>query len=201
MHQQDVTLDEVLATFSLHISKEYPSAQDFRRNFNLLLKGKRERGGERGYAISLEKNIAFLNDLVADAEVFMETLLTTGLDESEGNDLNARLAALEKQAHGKTAQRHRSAFVDGNVPEFKEFFEQRKMPGGGYLEKLEFHYRYLMTLRIFLFEFISVLAAIRPRYSIPHVETATLRKIRGHIELTAHYYLGNVAVGEGNGSD
>ena len=54
-----------------------------------------------------------------------------------------------------------------------------------------------MTLRIFLFEFVSVLAAIRPEYSVSDASAGAVRKIRNHLEVTAHYFLGNVAVGAG----
>lgn len=195
MNRPTVTLDEILATFSLYISKHYPSAQDFRRNFNLLLKGKRKRCEEGSYAMYLERNIVFLNDLVAGAESFMESLLTAIDDTGAAESLSAALTALEKKARRQTVERHRDAFVEGKAPEFRELFEAQQARDSGYLDKLEFHYRYLMTFRIFLFEFISVLAEVRRQYSIPPAGGGTLRKIKGHIELTTHYYLGNVSVG------
>jgi hypothetical protein len=196
MEPKTVTIDEIIATFSSHIEKHYPSPKDFRRNFNLLLKGKRERADEGGYAVSLEKNIVFLSDLVADAEALVERLLgPAGDDAPAETGVASILEGLEKKAHESTARRHREAFVEGTADEFSELRGDRPAGGAPYLDKLEFNYRYLMTLRIFLFEFVSVLAAIRSEYSIAGAAAGAARKIRSHLEVTAHYYLGNVAVG------
>jgi hypothetical protein len=192
-----VTIEEIIATFSTHVSKSYPSPKDFRRNFSLLLKGKRERADEGGYSVSLEKNIVFLVDLIAEGERLVERLLRpVSADEPRAGSISARLEALEKTAHEKTARLHREAFVDGTAPGFEELRADRSAGGASYVDKLEFNYRYLMTLRIFLFELISVLAAVRSEYSISGAGHEAARKIRDHLELTAHYYLGNVAVGE-----
>ncbi len=200
MDLKPATIEEVLSTFSSHIAKYYPSADVFRRNFDLLLKGKRERPDEAQYPLSLERNIVFLNDLVAEAEAFVGRILAA---ESDGGakeeDLSAVLDAVEKKAHEANARRHREAFVDGSAEEFRELREDRAAGGKPYLDKLEFNYRYLMTLRVFLFEFISVLAAIRAGYSIAGETSEILAKIRNHLELTVHYYLGNVAVAEEEG--
>jgi hypothetical protein len=196
MERKTVTIDDIIATFSSHIEKHYPSPKDFRRNFNLLLKGKRERTDEGGYSVSLEKNIVFLSDLVAAAEALVETLLGPAGDgaPAEGGGPSL-LEALEKKAHETTAERHREVFVEGAAGEFGELRGDRPAGGASYVDKLEFNYRYLMTLRIFLFEFVSVLAAVRPEYSVSGAAAGAARKIRNHVEVTAHYYLGNVAVG------
>ena len=200
MDLKPATIEEVLATFSSHLAKNYPSSDVFRRNFELLLKGKRERPGAAEYPVSLERNIVFLNDLVAEAEALVERILA---GESGGSakeeEIAAALDAIERKAHEINAQRHREAFIDGSAAEFRELREDRAAGEKPYLDKLEFNYRYLMTLRIFLFEFISVLAAIRAGYSIQGGTAELLAKIRDHIELTVHYYLGNVAVGEEEG--
>jgi len=201
MELMPATIEEVLATFSSHISKNYPSPEGFRRNFDLLLKGKRERPDAAAYPVSLEKNIVFLNDLVAEAEAFVERILAAGPGGgTKEEDILPALDAIEKKAHEANARRHREAFVDGSAADFRELREGRAGGGKPYLDKLEFNYRYLMTLRIFLFEFISVLAAIRASYSITGGTAEILAKIRTHLELTVHYYLGNVAVGEGGGA-
>jgi hypothetical protein len=202
MELKPATIEEVLATFSSHLAKNYPSADVFRRNFELLLKGKRERPGTTEYPVSLERNIVFLNDLVAEAEALIERILAgkTG-DGTKEEDISATLDAIEKKAHEANTLRHREAFVDGGAAEFRELREDRAAGEKPYLDKLEFNYRYLMTLRIFLFEFISVLAAIRASYSIPGGTPEILAKIRTHLELTVHYYLGNVAVGEEEGGN
>lgn len=197
MEKKDVTIEAIIATFSAHVGKNYPSPEAFRRNFDLLLKGKKERADEKGYALSLEKNIVFLNELVAEAERFMNALLGSAESpDGAGGDFPSALGAIEERAHEWTARRHREAFVDGTAPEFRELHAERQTGGEAYLEKLEFNYRYLMTLRIFLFEFISVLAAIRAEYAIPRAGSEAAHAIKDHLEITAHYYLGNVAVGE-----
>jgi hypothetical protein len=196
VERKTVTIDEIIATFSSHVEKHYPSPSDFRRNFNLLLEGKRRRADEGEYAISLEKNIVFLSDLVAGAEALVERLLGPAEgDEPADARISSILEGLEKRAHEGTAHRHREAFVEGTADEFSELRGCRPAGGAPYLDKLEFNYRYLMTLRIFLFEFVSVLAAVRSQYSISGATAGGARKIRNHLELAAHYYLGNVAVG------
>jgi len=204
MELKQATIEDVLATFSSHLAKNYPSPEGFRRNFDLLLKGKRERPGSAGYAVSLERNIVFLNDLVAEAEILVGRILPPESGEgAKAEDILPELDLAEKKAHEANARRHREAFVDGSSAEFRELREERAAGEKPYIDKLEFNYRYLMTLRIFLFEFISVLAAIRENYSVAGGTPEILGKIRDHLELTVHYYLGNVAVGgdEGGGSD
>ena len=201
MDLKPATIEEVLSTFSSHLAKNYPSPDVFRRNFDLLLKGKRERPDAVEYPVSLERNIVFLNDLVAEAEAFVERILAaeTGGDALE-EDVSPALDAIEKKSHETNARRHREAFVDGSAAEFRELREDRAAGEKAYLDKLEFNYRYLMTLRIFLFEFISVLAAIRAGYSIAGGTPELLAKIRNHLEVTVHYYLGNVAIGGEEGA-
>jgi hypothetical protein len=205
MDLKPATIEEVLSTFSSHLAENYPSADVFRRNFDLLLKGKRERPDAAEYPLSLERNIVFLNDLVTEAEAFVERILSAETDGgAKEEDLSRALDAVEKKAHEANARRHREAFVDGSAPDFRELREDRAAGGKPYQDKLEFNYRYLMTLRVFLFEFISVLAAIREGYFVAGETPEILAKIRDHLELTVHYYLGNVAVageeGEGPGA-
>lgn len=201
MSLKAATIEEVLATFSSHLAKNYPSPDDFRRNFDLLIKGKRERPGAAGYAVSLERNIVFLNDLVAEAGALVERIFaseTAGGAKEE--DIPQTLDAIEKRAHETNARRHRESFVDGSSAEFGEIRADREAGGKPYLDKLEFNYRYLMTLRIFLFELISVLAAVRAEYSVAGAAPENLAKVRNNLELTVHYYLGNVAIGGEDGA-
>jgi len=197
MEKKNAGIEEIITTFSSHIGKNYPSPETFRRNFDLLLKAKRERTDEKGYALSLEKNIMFLSDLMADAERLLNELLgiadATG---KSGGEFSSVLNNMESRAHQAANRRHREAFIEGTVPEFKDLFAERQTGGAAYVERLEFNYRYLMTLRIFIFEFISVLAAIRAEYAIPRAGSDTSRRIRDHIEITAHFYLGNITVGK-----
>jgi hypothetical protein len=196
VERKTVTIDEIVATFSSHLSTHYPPPEDFRRNFDLLLKGKRDRADEAGYSTTLEKNIVFLSDLVGEAEKLVGKLLAPAGGEEVGErGIPAALEEMEKKTHEKTARRHREVFVEEAAGEFGELRADRAAGGPAYIDKLEFNYRYLMTLRIFLFEFIAVLAAIRVEYSISDATSGSARAIRDNIELMAHYYLGNVAVG------
>ena len=207
------TIDELLATFSSHVSAEYPKPEDFRRNFDLLLKGKRDRAGEASYIASLERNIVFLDDLVGEAERFLDRLLRN--QEMGGGEIESALAAMEKEVRDRTAKLHREAFVEGTDEDFRELAGQRKAGGDAYRERLEFNYRYLMTVRILVFELIAVAAAVVAEYRISlenpgataaEGETAAANargaepdaatRIRSHIELMTHYYLGNVSIGE-----
>ncbi len=203
--EKTVAVDEILATFSSHITKSYPSPEGFRKNFNLLLKGKRERLNEEQYAASLEKNIVFLNELVSGGEALIAKLLDSPAEDSDsGVVLVDELNKLERRAQMRTAGAHRDAFVEGKRDDFKDLLEERKAGGAAYVERLEFNYRYLMTLRIFLYEFLSVLNAVRSEYHVSKLASQGLQRVRNHIEVTAHYYLGNVAVmdteaGEGDG--
>jgi hypothetical protein len=193
------TIEDVLATFSSHLAENYPEPAAFRRNFDLLLAKKRERPGAAGYPAALERNIVFLNDLVAEAETLVERIAAPDGGGLKEEDVAPALEAIEKRSHESTSSRHREAFVDGAAADYAELRADRAAGAQGYLEKLEFNYRYLMTFRIFLFEFIVVFAAIRASYAVSGDSKSILNKIRNHLELTAHYYLGNVAVkGEGD---
>lgn len=188
------TIEDVLATFSSHLAEHYPEPAAFRRNFDLLLAKKRERPGAAGYPAALERNIVFLNDLVAQAEALVERIAAPDGGGLKEEDVAPALEAIEKRAHESTSSRHREAFVDGTAADYAELRADRAAGAQGYLDKLEFNYRYLMTFRIFLFEFIAVLAAIRASYAISGDSKLILNKIRNYLEVTAHYYLGNVAV-------
>jgi hypothetical protein len=195
MARVSATIDEIIATFSAHIAKSYPAPSDFRRNFDILLWGKRDRVESAGYTLSLEKNIVFLNGLIDMASSLVERLIDPerGIEEKE---LAGLLEDIEKKAHASTAARHERAFIRGEDPEFGALVGDRAEGGSGYVEKLEFNYRYLMTLRLFLFEFISVLAAVRSDYDMVRPSRDDLRKMRGQLGIMANYYLGNVSVGE-----
>jgi hypothetical protein len=188
------TIEDVLSTFSSHLAEHYPEPAEFRRNFDLLLGKKRERPGAADYPATLERNLVFLNDLVAEAETLVARIASPDAGGLKEEDVAGALEAIEKRSHESNSSRHREAFVDGTAADFAELRADRGDGGKPYLEKLEFNYRYLMTYRIFLFEFIAVLAAIRVNYSISGDSDLILKKIRNHLELTAHFYLGNVAV-------
>ncbi len=194
MNRKRATLDEIVATFSDHISKSYPSPADFRSNFDILLWGKRDRCDARDYAVYLEKNIVYLGILVEEALGLAGRLLDPAepLDET---GLPAALDSIEKTARASTGKRHERAFVERGDPALRDLAEGRE-EGSGYVEKLEFNYRYLMTLRLFIFEFISVLAAVRVECDVAPAEPGDIPRIRDQIGVIANYYIGNVSVSE-----
>ena len=179
MERKTVTIDEIIATFSSHIEKHYPSPKDFRRNFDLLLKGKRERtdeGGVRGLARE-EHRLSERSRGGCGGARRKAPRTRGGTMSRRRRSISSMLEAIEKKAHETTAQRHREAFVEGSGG--RNSASSARTAAGGrrpYLDKLEFNYRYLMTLRIFLFEFISVLAAIRSEYSISGATAGAVAK-------------------------
>ena len=193
MDRRRATLDEIFATFSEHIRRNYPSPADFRRNFDILLWGKRDRADAPGYALSLERNIVYLDGVVEEALSLAERILDPGedLDETKAASI---LGDLEKSARRSTGARHRRAFEAREDPAFAALAAGRAEGGAGYIGDLEFNYRYLMTLRLFLFEFVSVLAAVRAEYDTGPAAPGDIARIRGQIGVMANYYLGNVSV-------
>ena len=196
MARKRATLDEIVATFSKHLSRSYPAPADFSRNFDILLWGKRDRSDAAGYTLTLEKNIVYLDGLIEESLAFVERLLAPGAD-LDGNRIAAILAEMEKRARESTNARHERSFASREEPAFRALAEGREAGGAGYIEKLEFNYRYLMTLRLFLFEFVSVLAAVRAEYDTERAGPGDIARIRAQLGVTANYYLGNVSAGEG----
>lgn len=190
-------IDDVLATFSAHIKENYPSPEQFRENLRSLLEAKQERLEESDYAASLEKNIIFLHDLAIEGEALLEIVLGT-INEPSSLDAGAGplLDEMEKEVRATTPERHRSVFVEGGSGEFSQLLQLRAEGGKRYMEKLEFDYFYLMTLRMLLFEFFNVLETISREYHIDRIDPAAPSHVTGHIEMTANYYLGNISVGE-----
>lgn len=193
MARPQATLDEILATFSGHLARSYPTPEDFRCNFDILLFGKRDRTDAEGYRLSLEKNVVYLSVLLDEALDLAERMLDPD-SPSDEKALPGIIQGIEKKARGATAARHKRAFVEGSDPAFDELHAGREAKG--YLEKLEFNYRYLMTLRVFFVEFVSVLAAVRSGYDLAPPPPDARRRVRNQIEIMAHYYLGNVTVKE-----
>lgn len=190
------TLDEIIATFSSHLSKSYPTPADFRRNFDILLWGKRDRSDAAAYALSLERNIVYLDVLVEEALSLVERLLAPAEALGE-KEIASALGEIETSARRSTGTRHKRAFVSLEEPSFRGLAEGRAAGGPSYVEKLEFDYRYLMTLRLFLFEFISVLAAVRAEYDVEAESAGDLARIRAQLGVIANFYMGNVSAGDG----
>lgn len=200
MSDRKATLDDIIAVFSAHVEKNYPAPSDFRSNFDTLLESKREKIRSASYAASLEKNIVFLSMLIDSAMALIECLLDPNREIGKDN-LQALVEELEKKAHDATNERHKRAFVNCEDREFAPLVKLRAGGEASYIEKLEFDYKYLMTLRLFLFEFASVISAVREEYDLASSDPSAIEKIKSQLSLTANYYLGNIAVGETEGEN
>ena len=185
-------LEEILATFSSHVSKNYPSPEEYQERLRLLLENKKaDRGGE-AYAGSLETNVVFLHDLVTEGRALLDLLLTPG--KAPKKSLEAILEDMEGKVRAQTKKRHAAVFERGEDEEFRELAELRRGKSGDYIEKLEFNYLYLMTLRILLFEFMSVLQSIKAEYLLAEMKPGASKEVTDSLALTAHFYLGNVNI-------
>lgn len=192
VREKQAGLKEILTTFSSHISKSYPSPGEFQERLRLLLENKKEGTGDDAYTKSLETNIVFLHDLVTEARALLGLLL-----KSEGKpkkNLDAILEEMEGKVRAQTKKRHAAVFVRGEDEEFRELAEMKREESTGYIEKLEFNYLYLMTLRILLFEFFNVLESIKAGYKLAKMKPDASREVTDSLALTAHFYLGNVKV-------
>ena len=194
--ERRATIEEILATFSDHVSKSYPSPDEFRERLKLLLENKRERTGGTEYADSLEANIVFLHDLITEGRALLDLLLRE--KEGRGKKLESILEDMEKKVRSQTKRRRGVVFSKGGDEEFRELAEMKREGDQGYVEKLEFNYLYLMTLRILLFEFFSVLESIKRDYKLARMSKDAPKYVTDSLGVTAHYYLGNVKVEEGS---
>jgi hypothetical protein len=122
MARKRATLDEIVATFSKHLSRSYPAPADFSRNFDILLWGKRDRSDAAGYTLTLEKNIVYLDGLIEESLAFVERLLAPGAD-FDGNRIAAILAEMEKRARESTNPRPHRALASREEPPFRPHAE------------------------------------------------------------------------------
>jgi hypothetical protein len=190
-------ISDVMATYSAHIKESYPKPDLFCAYLQNLLKEKHERMDVDMYIQSLEKNIVFLQELVIEGEAALELMLgqineSGQLDDGPG----PMLTEIEDGVKANTADRHREVFVDGGGGMFEELLEVKRSAPGDYQEKLEFNYFFLMTHRMLLFEFFSILSALKVDYHIGEIDEAAPAHVTAHIRMTANYYLGNISVGE-----
>ena len=190
VNEKLATLEEILATFSSHVSKNYPSPEEFQERLRLLLENKKEGKEGETYAGSLETNVVFLHDLVTEGRALLELLLRP--DKSLKRNLEAILDEMEGRVRAQTRKRHAAVFDRGEDEEFRELAAMRREKSSDYLEKLEFNYLYLMTLRILLFEFMSVLQSIKAEYRLAEMGSSASKEVTDSLALTAHFYLGNV---------
>jgi hypothetical protein len=190
-------IEALVATFSAHVSDNYPAPEQYRENLEKMLEAKKAKKEEDEYVASLEKNLVFLKDLVTEGEALLEYLLERiNADEPTADKINAALGALEDKVRSGTAGRVEKVLTESDEDDFKELTALRGKDQAAYTDKLEFNYEYFMTYRMLLFEFIGVMAAVREEYEIKRVDEAAFELIHGNIEMTANYYLGNISVGE-----
>ena len=207
MSGRDKTADisDLIATFSSHLRENYPDPGVFRENLASLLSSKRERMEKDEYVLSLERNLVFLQELTVEAEALLEVLLGSVNEQPppEGGYLPV-LEEMETKVREVTSERHRETFVDDGEAGYDGLRKLKEGDRESYVERLEFHYSLLMTLRIFLFEFFNVLAAVAAGHRIDRIDDAAPGLVTSNIEMTANYYLGNISVGEvveGEGED
>jgi hypothetical protein len=191
--EKRATLEEILVTFSAHVSKNYPSPEEFQERLRLMLDNKKEGKGGDVYAKSLENNVVFLHDLVTEGRALLALLLR--LDKEPKKNLDAMLEEMEGKVRAQTKKRHAAVFNRGEDEEFRELAAMRRGKSADYIEKLEFNYLYLMTLRILLFEFMSVLQSIKTEYRLAEMKSDASKGVTDSLALTAHFYMGNVKVG------
>ena len=195
--EKKVTFEEILATFSQHLSANYPAPEEYRERMDLLLENKRERTGSEEYIVSLETNVVFLHDLVTEGEVLLDRLLRP--DTRAREKLDTILEKLEERIRSKTKRRRKALFEEGSDEEFKELVQMRLENPDEYMDRLEFNYIYLMTLRIFLFEFFNVLESVKEGYALADMQDSAPKMVMDSLGLAANYFLCNVTVQGGSG--
>ena len=187
MNNKHADIDDLLATFSAHIKENYPPPEQFKKNLENLLASKKEKFSGDGYTASLERNIIFLHNVVIEIEAFLEIALEGVLEEEhEREKIDEMLAGIEQNA--------REATLEGDSAGPEGLFKLRGSEG--YVEKLEFNYFLLMTLRMLLVEFFNVYIAVKSEYVIDRIDEAAPQHVTSHVEMTANYFLGNISVGE-----
>lgn len=193
--EKEATFEEILATYSQHVSGSYPAPGEFKERMEILLQNKRERTDEEEYIGSLETNVVFLHDLVTEGEVLLQKLLNP--DTRAKEKLDTILEKLEGKVRSQTKRRRKALFEEGSDEAFIELARLKRAGSDEYKSKLEFNYIYLMTLRIFLFEFFNVLESIKDTYALADMDDKAPKMIMDSLGLTANYYLENVKVDEG----
>ena len=195
--RKQADIEQVMTTFSAHISTSYPEPQQFRDNLAGMLAAKKKRLSPDSYVEALEKNLVFLIDLVTEGEACLELVLGRINDRRlGGGEIAAKIGEMEQRVRSLTVHRREELFAAGGKGELSRLAELRARGGEAYIEKLEFNYIYYMALRIFLFEFLGILVSVRAEYSVQRVDEAAFEHVRNHVLMTANFYLGNIAVGQ-----
>jgi hypothetical protein len=193
LSKEAIKIEQVMTTFSSHLEQRYGSPEGFMEEIGKLLRDKKEKFGSSGYREALEKNLVFLYFFVEELKSLMEIMLNSVNDDIEflKTDPGLTIMDMEKQLREQTDRKHSEIFGEGSEP----FLEE---PAGGhgdstFMQRLEFHYSYLMAARSFSIDFINILYAAQREYRI---ENASLEPVWSYIDMSANYYIGNIAVGE-----
>lgn len=195
--KKQADIEAVLATYSSHVSEMYPAPEQFQGNLARMLEAKKERRSPEAYVDSLEKNLVFLVDLIAEGEAYLELVLGRVNDAGlTSEEIAGTIAEMERRVRASTSRRRAELLGPQAQGDLAGLAALRAGDRGAYLEKLEFDYIYSMTTRLLLFEFFNVLAAVREEYAVRRVDDAAFGHVRVHIEMTVNYYLGNISVGE-----
>ncbi|MBN1164632.1 MAG: hypothetical protein JXB45_08640 [Candidatus Krumholzibacteriota bacterium] len=197
MEKKHADIDQVLATFSDHLSKSYPAPGQFQKNLDQLLAAKKQRLSAMDYTRSLEKNTIFLHDLILEGEGYLEVLLgRINDDHLTAPEVEAIFGEMESQVRSAVEERHRRVFGSGEGKDEILMPARQEYEGDSDTEKLEFSYFYYLVLRIFLFEFFNVLLAVREDYIIDRIDAAAGPHVLNHVKMNTNYYLENISVGE-----
>jgi len=199
--RRKASVESLVATFSAHVRENFPPPGKFRPNLDRMLESKKDRLDPVAYVESLEKNRVYLRDLVERGEAYLRSLLDRANErDPTAADIAARIERIQREARDSTA-RSREEMLSGEAGPGEELARLRREDRDSYVERLEFDYTYMMSVRMFLFEFFNVLAAVRNEYEIEGVDESSFDLVRNSIEMTANLYLGNVMVGEAGKGD
>ncbi|MFO7916189.1 MAG: hypothetical protein R6U43_10950 [Candidatus Krumholzibacteriales bacterium] len=190
--RDSMDMKHVLTTFSSHLQQRYRSPSEFSMEIEKLLRSKREKYDDYGYRESVERNLVFLYFFLEELKSLLEIMISRVNDDSEFMKIDPGLTIMdiEKQVREETGRKHSEIFGEkgsGALPGMNGGEE------GSYMNKLEFHYSYLMAARSFTIDFINILYAAQREYRI---EGGDFDQAWNYIDMSANYYIGNIAVGE-----
>jgi hypothetical protein len=195
MKRKYATMNDLLATYSAHVSRNYPSPEQFRENLDRILAVKRERSPGGAYITSLETNVVFLHDLIVEGEAALDVLFDPKKSKHmDSSRVNAMLLEMEQRVRERSKHRRGEAFGGGD---FAELVQLKGEDASAYREKIESTYRHLMIFKVLLFEFFNVMGPVMSRHPLARTNEKTRRQVLNHIELTANFYLGTIVVEDG----
>lgn len=192
MPENNIDMKQVLATFSSHLEQRYRSPSEFSGEIEKMLRLKREKYDGSGYRESIERNLVYLYFFLEELKSLLEIMIERLSDDTEFRKIDPGLTIMdiERQLREETDRKHGEIFGETGSGSLPGMNGSRK---GSYIEKLEFYYSYLMAARSFAIDFINILYAARREYRI---EGGDFDQAWNYIDMSANYYIGNIAVGE-----